>query len=68
MIIRCFDIETILDREVWTPTPDLDHPNKQPFPPPHAHEVVAIARADLDGTPRAEGWGSDYRQAKAESK
>jgi predicted PolB exonuclease-like 3'-5' exonuclease len=55
MIIRCFDIETVPDPEVWSPTPDLDHPNKQPFPPPHAHEVAAIAWVDLDGTPRAEG-------------
>jgi predicted PolB exonuclease-like 3'-5' exonuclease len=55
MIIRCFDIETVADPEAWSPTPDLDHPNKQPFSPPHAHEVAAIAWVDLDGTPRAEG-------------
>lgn len=53
---RVLDIETVPDLTVWTPTPKwnlvpqgdgMGLTSDQPFPPPHAQRVVAVAWCDL---------------------
>ena len=63
MLFRVVDIETVPDCSVWTPgkdkwiqTPSIDPLDSrrlhwvkdEPFPPPQAHRVVAIAWVDLE--------------------
>ena len=62
------DIETVPDRDLWTPpqTPEAPDRSDKVFPPPHAHRIIAVGCLLLDEGYRLEKLGVIGQQDERE--